>query len=76
MGENQNIKEICFGWDRPTDEHSLQAFLKKFSHSELLVALIPRLSDKELTAIVNLLTETMKAHLSEREYHQLFLNCP
>ncbi len=74
MCENKNIKEICFGWNRSTDEHSLQAFLKKFGHPELLAVLIPRLSDKELIAIVDLLAETMKAHLSEREYHKLFLN--
>jgi hypothetical protein len=74
MPENHDIKEICFGWDRPTDERSLREFLKKFSNDNMLDTLIPRLTDKEITAIVDLLTETMKKHLSEVEYHRLFLD--
>ena len=74
MPDNHNIKEICFGWNRQTDERSLRKFLKKFSGDNMLEALIPRLTDKELTAIVDLLTETMKNHLSEVEYHRLFLD--
>jgi len=69
----EEIEEICFGWNRPTDERSLRKFLQKFSRDELLDALAPRLTDQELTNIIDLLTGTMKKHLREDEYHRLFL---
>ena len=74
MPDNSAIEEICFGWDRPTDERSLLAFLKNFSQEDFLTVLIPRLTDKEIIAIIAQLTAAMKAHLSEQEYHHLFLN--
>ena len=73
MLNDSKIKEICFGWDRPTDERSLRDFLKKFCSNDLLDVLIPRLSDKDITTIIDQLTRTMKPHLSESEYHRLFL---
>lgn len=73
MYNESDMEEICFGWDRPTDERSLRAFLKKFSKDDFLEVLIPRLTDKELTTIIDQLTLVMKAHLSEHEYHHLFL---
>ncbi|MFW8602186.1 hypothetical protein ACOHYD_12000 [Desulfobacterota bacterium M19] len=69
----EKIEEICFGWDRSTDERSLKKFLQKFSREELLDALAPRLADHELTNIIDLLTNIMKKHLREGEYHRLFL---
>jgi len=71
--KSKPIKEICFGWNRPTDERSLRDFLKKVTHDELLEVLIPRLTDQEITTIVDQLSKTMKTHLSEQEYHRLFL---
>jgi hypothetical protein len=73
MQHTDIIEETCFGWDRPTDERSLRAFLKKFGSNDFLDVLIPRLSDKEITAVVEQLTKIMKDNLSEREYHRLFL---
>ncbi len=73
MHNNSAIEDICFGWNRATDEQSLRIFLQKFSSNELLTTLIPRLTDKELNTLVDQLTEAMKAHLSEQEYHRLFL---
>ncbi len=70
----EEIEEICFGWNRRTDERSLRKFLQKFSQNELLDTLTPRLTDQELTNIVDLLTKTMKKHLREGEYHRLFLS--
>ncbi len=72
--ESTPIKEICFGWNRSTDERSLRDFLKKITRDDLLEILIPRLKDQEITAIVDQLSKTMKAHLSEQEYHRLFLD--
>lgn len=64
---------ICFGWDRSTDERSCQAFLQHFSRPELLAVLTPRLTDQELTTLIDHLSGLMKKHLSEGEYHRLFL---
>ncbi len=68
-----NPTEICFGLDRATDERSLAAFLRLFSSSRLCDQLIPRLSDEEITDLVDRLTGLMRRHLREDEYHRLFL---
>ena len=64
---------ILFGWDRPTDERSWQAFVRRFSRRELLTTLAPRLTDQEIVALIDQLSGLMKQHLSEKEYHRLFL---
>lgn len=69
-----NVQEICFGMDRVTDERSLAAFLQIFSSPDLLEALIPRLSDAEITEILDFISGVMHKHFSEKEYHRFFLN--
>lgn len=69
----QDTAPICFGWDRDTDERSFQAFVQRFGRPEFLAVLTPRLTDSELTGLVDRLSGLMKRHLSEREYHTLFL---
>ncbi|HSR35996.1 MAG TPA: hypothetical protein VLL73_02360 [Desulfurivibrionaceae bacterium] len=64
---------ICFGLDRPTDEASLAAFVGRFARPALLAALIPRMADEEITATLDFLTKLMHNHLSDKEYHRLFL---
>ncbi len=64
---------ISFGWDRSTDERSFQAFVQRFSRHGLLEVLTPRISDQELTSLIDHLSGLMKRHLSEGEYHRLFL---
>ena len=64
---------ICFGLDRTTDEASLVAFIERFARPALLAALIPRLADEEITATLDFLTNLMQKHLSDTEYHRLFL---
>jgi len=64
---------ICFGLDRQTDERSLASFLRLFAARELTEVLIPRLDQEEMGRIVDLLTGTMRRHLTEQEYHRLFL---
>ncbi|MBA3013446.1 MAG: hypothetical protein KKD63_11280 [Proteobacteria bacterium] len=68
-----DASSICFGWDRATDERSLQAFLQRFCRPELLAVLTPRLTDSELTGLIDHISGLMKNHLSEKEYHSLFL---
>jgi len=65
--------EMVFGLDRATDEQSLESFVQSFADSEVLGRLIPRLEDHEIEEILDFLTALMKKHLSETEYHQLFL---
>ncbi|ADH87212.1 hypothetical protein [Desulfurivibrio alkaliphilus] len=66
------LEQICFGLDRPTDEASLAALIQRFSRPELLAALIPRLSDREIAAVLDFLTAMMQKHLNDEEYHRLF----
>ena len=69
----EHTPQICFGWDRATDERSCQAFVQRFSRQELLATLAPRLTDQELIGLIDHLTGLMKRHLSEGEYHRLFM---
>ena len=64
---------IGFGFDRKTDENTVKCYLQKFSDDTLMEKLIKRLSDEELEDMFNLLTHILKKHLSEPEYHRLFL---
>ena len=64
---------ICFGLDRATDERSLAAFLQRFAEPKLLEQLIPRLTEQEIAAAVDVLSGLLRQHLSEKEYHRLFL---
>ena len=64
---------ICFGLDRRSDEASLVAFVERFARPDLLATLIPRLTDDEITMTLDFLTNLMQKHLSDPEYHRLFL---
>ena len=66
-------EQICFGLDRPLDEQSLIAFMKRLSDPDLLHVLVSRLEGDEIRGVVDLFTGLMKRHLSHKEYHQLFL---
>ena len=68
--------EILFGLNRAEDERSLAAFLRLFSRQELTGILIPRLDDREIDQIVDLLSTIMRRHLTKEEYHSLFLADP
>ena len=67
---------MFFGMDRATDEQSLIAFLKNFSNDRLTQELVPRLTEDEIHQLVDQLTQIMKNHLNDEEYHALFLNEP
>ena len=71
--EKVQAHSIVFGFDRTTDEKSLQLFLQRFTDNNLLQVILPRLDDDEIIATVDLLTGIMHKHLSEKEYHSLFL---
>ncbi|MBU1341296.1 MAG: cytoplasmic protein [Proteobacteria bacterium] len=63
----------AFGLDRKTDEETIMFYLQKFSEDSFLKTLLPRLSDQELEEIYLFINNKIKQHLSEHEYHGLFL---
>jgi len=64
---------IGFGLNRETDENTILYYLQKFSDDSLMENLLAKLTDDELKEIFDLLTRLLKNHLSEVEYHRLFL---
>ncbi|MCP3951206.1 MAG: cytoplasmic protein [Desulfobacterales bacterium] len=64
---------VGFGADRETDENTLVYYLQKFADDNLITELVRRMGDQELEELFNLVTRVMKRHLSEPEYHSLFL---
>lgn len=63
----------AFGLDRETDEETIMFYLQKFSEDLFLKTLLPRLSDQELEEIYQFINTKLKQHISEDEYHSLFL---
>ena len=72
--KENNSEAISFGFDRSTDERSLALFLSSFADQQLLDTLLPRLADQEILQVVDFITGLMQKHLSEKEYHKLFLS--
>lgn len=64
---------VGFGLDRETDENTIVYYLQKFADDALARTLVGRMRDAELEEIFHLLNRLMRAHLSEPEYHRLFL---
>lgn len=64
---------MFFGLNRTTDEQSLIEFLRLFAEDRLCRVLVPRMSEEEIHQVVDLLTQTMRNHLSSDEYHRFFL---
>ncbi|MEN6440680.1 MAG: cytoplasmic protein [Syntrophobacter sp.] len=64
---------VAFGFSREVDEKSLMYYLQKFSDDDMVRTLIPRLSDEEINACFSLISDLMRKHLHDDEYHRLFL---
>ena len=73
MKNDFDPNSICFGFNRQTDEESLQYFIRAFAQPELLNVLIPRLTDAEISTLLDSLSTLMGKHFKEKEYHALFL---
>ena len=75
MSKKQSTQahSIAFGFDRAMDERSFKLFLQHFVDEELMETLLPRLQDEDILETVDFLTRIMRKHLSEKEYHSLFL---
>lgn len=63
----------AFGMDRASDEETIMFYLQKFSEDTFMKAFLPRLSDRELEEIYDWVNTFLKKHVSEDEYHSLFL---
>ena len=64
---------VAFGFSREVDEKSLIYYLQKFSDDEFITALVPRLSDVEINQLFELVSQLLRNHLTDDEYHRLFL---
>jgi len=64
---------VAFGLNRETDENTLIVYLQKFSDDRLMDVLRHRMTDRDLADLFDLLSGLMQKHLSEAEYHTLFL---
>ena len=64
---------VGFGFDRETDQNTVIYYLQKFSDDRLMEKLVERFSDDELEGIFNTINRLLKKHLSDKEYHALFL---
>ncbi len=64
---------VGFGADRETDESTIVYYLQKFSDDRLMQKLIKCMSDEDLAEIFDMINRILKQHLTDAEYHQLFL---
>ena len=64
---------VGFGFNRETDENTIRYYLQKFSDDSLMENLLNKLTDDELEKIFTMLSRLLKIHLSDEEYHRLFL---
>ena len=64
---------VAFGLNRETDENTVIVYLQKFSDDRLMEVMRRRMSDQDLADLLDLVSGLMRQHLSETEYHALFL---
>ena len=64
---------VAYGLDRKTDEATIWYYLQKFSDDRLMAHIMPRMTADELSDIFHLITQLLQRHLTEAEYHELFL---
>lgn len=64
---------LGYGFDRQSDENTVQIYLQKFSDDRLMETILERMTDDDLTDIFDLIGRMLKNHLTEPEYHRLFL---
>ncbi len=64
---------LALGLDRKTDEKTIICYLQKLSDDALLQTLVKRLSDQEIEDVAQFIFTLLKKHLTEPEYHSLFL---
>ena len=65
--------QICFGLSSQLDKDSLSCFLQLAGNKEFADVFASRLSSEEIDGLVNAFMDLLRRHLSEAEYHRLFL---
>jgi hypothetical protein len=64
---------VGYGADRETDENTIIYYLQKFSDDKFMATIIKRMTEAELLETFEFINRLLKKHLTESEYHQLFL---
>ena len=64
---------VGYGADRETDENTVVYYLQKFSDDKFMAIMVKRMTDEELLELFDLINRLLKNHLTESEYHTLFL---
>jgi hypothetical protein len=64
---------VGYGADRETDENTLIYYLQKFSDDRFMALITKRMTDEEMLELFDLLNRLLKNHLTETEYHTVFL---
>lgn len=64
---------VGFGLNRESDENTLVYYLQKVSDDTLARTLVRRMTGGERQELFDRLGHLLQKHLSEDEYHQLFL---
>ena len=65
--------KICFGLTEDIDRQSLATFLRLGGQEEFSKLFAARLSSAEILQFVDLFMRLLRKHLSEDEYHGIFL---
>ena len=64
---------VGYGMDRETDENTIIYYLQKFSDDKFMATITKRMTDAELLEMFEFIHRLLKKHLTESEYHKLFL---
>jgi len=64
---------VGYGADRETDENTVVYYLQKFSDDRFIATMTKRMTDAELLELFDFINRLLKTHLTESEYHTLFL---
>ena len=64
---------VGYGADRETDENTIIYYLQKFSDDKFMAMITKRMTDEELLKMFDFINRLLKKHLTESEYHKLFL---
>lgn len=68
-----DASQICFGLSDELNQESLSIFLQLLGRSEFAEEFTSRLSSDDVLELVDHVMKLLKSHLSENEYHRLFL---
>ena len=66
-------EEPVFGLDRKLNEEAIWFYLQKFADDSMMKLILPKLKDSELEFLHDLIFTVLKNHLTESEYHSIFL---